>query len=109
MKEWEIWFAEFPYEEDANITSNRPVVILSVEPLQVLSVKVTTHEYRENDLYDVPLFHWQECGLNWQSIARVSKTIFLTRDHFQKKIGQLHTNDSDNIMKRYQEFINSLV
>ena len=37
MKEWEVWFAEFPFEEDAAVVKKRPVIILNVETLEVLS------------------------------------------------------------------------
>ena len=65
-KQWELWYANFPFE-DKNISKDRPVIILSVQPLCVLSIKVTSHEVREADKYDVPITHWQEAGLKHES------------------------------------------
>ena len=62
MRVWEIWFADFPYEEDATITKKRPVIILNVEPLEVLSVKVTSQDVRYEDKYDTPIQYWAKLG-----------------------------------------------
>jgi hypothetical protein len=35
----EVWFVNFPLEEDSNKFLRRPVVVLNVETLEVLSVK----------------------------------------------------------------------
>lgn len=63
MKIWEIWFAKFPFEEDPSIEKERPVIILNVEPLEVLSVKVTSHKIRNEDEYDIAIEHWQKPDL----------------------------------------------
>ena len=81
-----IWFANFPYEEDATITKKRPVIILNVEPLEVLSVKVTSKDVRDADKYDTPIQHWSEAGLDKPSIARISKTMFLDKRHLLKGV-----------------------
>lgn len=105
MREWEVWFARFPYEEDTGIVKNRPVIILNMESSEILSVKVTTHAIRDNDDYEIPIFHWQESGLNNPSVARIAKSVYLTKDKFTKKIGDLHMNDINNLYKKYIEFI----
>ena len=86
-KQWELWYANFPFE-DKNISKDRPVIILSVQPLCVLSIKVTSHEVREADKYDVPITHWQEAGLKHESVARISKTVSLDNSKFRRKIGE---------------------
>lgn len=105
MRVWEIWFAEFPYEEDATIIKNRPVIILNVEPLEVLSVKVTSHDVRNKDKYDIPIQFWKEAGLNKPSIARISKTLFLDRQSFVHKIGTLLDDDKVSIFTKYAEYL----
>ena len=84
-KQWELWYANFPFE-DKNISKDRPVIILSVQPLCVLSIKVTSHEVREADKYDVPITHWQEAGLKHESVARISKTVSLDNSKFRRKL-----------------------
>jgi len=37
----EVWFVNFPLEEDSATFLSRPVVVLDVDTLEVLSVKVT--------------------------------------------------------------------
>lgn len=105
MNVWEIWFADFPFEEDKTKTKHRPVIILSVEPLEVLSVKVTSHEVRNTDRFDIPIQHWREAGLNKPSIARISKTMFLDKNNFKYKIGTLHEEDKVSIFTKYAEYL----
>ena len=50
--EGEVWFVEFPLEENQNQTINRPVVVLDEDSLGVLSVKITKHAIRKEDPYD---------------------------------------------------------
>jgi mRNA-degrading endonuclease toxin of MazEF toxin-antitoxin module len=106
IKQWDLWFADFPFE-DSNKSKDRPVIVLNVEPLEVLSVKVTTHDIRDNDDYDTPIIKWREAGLKQESIARISKTIYITPDKFRRKIGVLNSDDALEIMKKYIEFINN--
>lgn len=107
MKEWEIWFAEFPYEENPAIVKKRPVIIINVERLEVLSVKVTSQNIRDCDKYDTPIVHWQEAGLDRESVARVSKTLYLTPDKFMKKFGVLHSEDQATIAAKYVEYVSA--
>ncbi len=106
IKVWQIWFASFPFEEDPSVTKNRPVIVLNVEPLEVLSVKLTTQ--RARDAYDVPLQHNEYAGLHKPSVARVSKTMILTPDKFIKLIGELHDEDKAAILEAYARYIEML-
>lgn len=105
MKKGEVWFVEFPLEEDNNQSTNRPVVVLDEDHLGVLSVKVTKHAVRKNDSYDVPILYWTEAGLRLASTARVSKTMILDKDAFIFKIGVLHPDDLEAIENKYMEFV----
>lgn len=105
MNVWEIWFADFPYEEDNTITKQRSVIVLSVEPLRVLSVKVTSQNVRAEDKYDTPIVYWQFAGLKKPFVARVSKTMFLDKQKIMIKIGTLHDDDKISILSKYKEYI----
>lgn len=72
----EVWFVEFPLEEDKTKTINRPVIVLDENTLGVLSVKITKHSPRQEDPYDTPILYWQEANLRLASTARVSKVFF---------------------------------
>lgn len=104
MKQWEIWYADFPFEDKAH-SKDRPVIIINVEPLALLSVKVTSHNARDYDEYDTPIVHWQEANLREPSVARISKTIQLDKDKFRRKIGELHPNDISTIAGRYMDYL----
>lgn len=107
MNQWEVWYAKFPFEEDATITKSRPVIILNVDTLECLSVKVTSHDIRDNDKFDTPIVYWREAGLPRPSVARISKTINLSKDKFINKKGTLRTEDRVTIMQKFVEFVNA--
>lgn len=74
----EVWFVEFPLEEDNERTINRPVIVLDENVLGVLSVKITKHSPRREDPYDTPILYWKEANLRLSSTARVSKVTLLS-------------------------------
>ena len=100
----EVWFVEFPLEEDNLQTINRPVVVLDENILGVLSVKITKHLPRKDDPYDIPILYWQEANLRLASTARVSKIYLLPADSFIFKIGDLHPEDLRSIETIYQQY-----
>ncbi len=108
MQVGEVWFAQFPYEEDVDIVKPRPVIIAQVEPLEVLSVKVTTHDIRDSDEFDIPIIHWEAAGLRQKSVARVSKTIFLSPANIDVQIGTLHPDDKAAIMLKLINYLQTL-
>jgi hypothetical protein len=101
----EVWFVEFPFEEDNTKTTNRPVIVLDENTLGVLSVKITKHAPREEDPYDVPILYWQEANLRLSSTARVSKVLLLSPENFIFKIGELHPDDLERIARMYQLYL----
>jgi hypothetical protein len=100
----EIWWVEFPYEEEGSTESSiRPCIIMNVdENLEVLSIKVTKH--RPRDDYDIPIFKWQEANLKLPSYARVSKSLIFKQDSFLKKIGDMNGADFKNIINAFIRF-----
>lgn len=106
MNVGEVWFARFPLEEDPSRTIDRPVVILDVDKLEVLSVKVTKHPPRPDDLYDVPIVYGDHANLRFKSTARVSKTMYLQKSDFRFRIGTLHPDDFKTIQSTFIRFIN---
>ena len=97
MNKGEVWFVEFPLEEDESKSINRPVIVLDENILGVLSVKITKHKARKEDPYDIPIIYWEE--------ARVSKVTLLTKDSFIFKIGNLHPDDLSRIEDMYRKFL----
>lgn len=105
LNKGEVWFVEFPLEENPNRILNRPVVVLDENLLGVLSVKITKHKAREEDPYDIPIIYWEEASLRLASTARVLKVTLLTKDSFIFKIGDLHKDDLIQIEKMYEKFL----
>lgn len=101
----EVWFVEFPLEEDNSKTINRPVIVLDENTLGVLSVKITKHSPRKEDPYDTPILYWQEANLRLASTARVSKVFLLSQDSFIFKIGNLHQDDLDRVEEMYKKYL----
>lgn len=101
----EVWFVEFPLEEDNTKTINRPVIVLDENTLGVLSVKITKHSPSKEDPYDIPILYWQEANLRLASTARVSKVFLLSPDSFIFKIGNLHQDDLDRIEEMYKKYL----
>ena len=101
----EVWFVEFPLEEDNRKTINRPVIVLDENILGVLSVKITKHSPRNEDPYDMPILYWQEANLRLSSTARVSKVTLLNQESFIFKIGELHKDDLIRIENMYEKFL----
>ena len=94
MKKGEVWFVEFPLEEDPDRILNRPVIVLDENLLGVLSVKITKH-----------IIYWDEAGLRLASTARVSKVTLLTKDSFIFKIGDFHKDDLKRVEDMYRKFL----
>lgn len=105
MNKGEVWFVEFPLEEDETRILNRPVVVLDENTLGVLSVKITKHKARAADPYDTPIIYWEDANLRLASTARVSKVTLLAKDSFIFKIGDLHPDDLDRIEEMYRKFL----
>ena len=105
MEKGEVWFVEFPLEEDKTQIINRPVVVLDENILGVLSVKITKHQPRATDPYDIPILYWEEAGLRLASTARVSKVMLLSKDSFIFQIGNLFEEDIERIEASYKDFI----
>ena len=101
----EVWFVEFPLEEDNSQTINRPVIVLDENTLGVLSVKITKHSPRKEDPYDTPIIYWQEANLRLASTARVSKVFLLSQDSFIFKIGILNQDDLDRVEEMYKNYL----
>lgn len=105
--EGDVWLVNFPLEEDPTQFLPRPVVVLNVETLEVLSVKVTKTDPRDYDDYDTPIVYWQEANLRFKSTARVSKTIYIKKSQFKHKIGTLHQDDLFLVQNLFIAFIQS--
>jgi mRNA-degrading endonuclease toxin of MazEF toxin-antitoxin module len=104
----DVWFVDFPYEEDPKKSSTRPVIVVSVsdDKLKVLSVKVTKHDIRKEDRFDTKIFYWEAAYLRFPSTARISKIRTILSSDFKFRIGKLHPADWENVTNKVQKFFN---
>ncbi|MGY0394282.1 type II toxin-antitoxin system PemK/MazF family toxin [Fusobacterium sp. SYSU M8A802] len=102
----EVWFANFPFEDDPSKSKKRPVIVLEDEggEAKVLAIKVTSR-VGERDNYDVTLLYWQKAKLRLASIARTSKYFYIDKSEFEFKIGDLHEDDLDLVKTKFMEFV----
>ena len=103
----EVWFAEFPFAEDASRSKERPVIVLQVDDgsCHVLSMKVTSSEpYGE---FEITLFDWKQIPLHHESTAVASDTRVLKKSAFRRKIGKLSDDDWDNVTDLYIRWLKS--
>lgn len=104
MKEWEVWWASFPYE-DSRVEKVRPVIVLEFRDTEINVAKVTTHEKRYYDLFDVRIKDWKLAGLKHPSVGRISKNISLERTKFIDKIGRLSIQDQKKVQFVYKKYL----
>lgn len=102
MNVQEVWTVEFPFEDNPTQSKIRPCIIIDIDTLEVLSIKVTTHESR--DEYDIPIFKWKEANLIEPSYARVSKSMSIPKESFIKKCGMIADVDFKNISKAFIKY-----
>ncbi len=102
----DVWYAHFPLEEDHTKYIDRPVIIVVDETPEVVIIKVTKTAPRNNDPFDIPIQHYIEAGLKYPSTARVSKVITVADSQILSKIGSLHPDDLEIIIKKLIEFTN---
>ena len=107
IKQWDIWLADFPYEEDHKKFSSRPIIVLNIQQSFVLAVKITKHSPRSADPYDVTIVQWKQSGLMYPSTARVSKTMKLPHSSFRCRLGVLSNRDQATIYNTFIKFINA--
>lgn len=101
----EVWFAKFPLEEDKDNIKPRPVVVLDADIFEVLVVKVIKADSSKNDYFDLPILYWKQAKLKFESIVRVSKTVYLPRTAFDFKIGELPEYDLQAIEEPFKKYI----
>ncbi len=104
IRQGEVWFAYFPFEEDSSRGKSRPVIVLDVYDggALVLSAKITTHAIRSDDPYDTPITQYAFAGLRYPSVARVSKILELPVEYFNFRLGTLHPDDYESIVTAFK-------
>ncbi len=95
MTKWDVYIAEVPFEDLAEMKV-RPVVILEDSVALVDCLKLTSQTPRYGEYV---LQKWSEAGLLKPTTVRISKRLALKPDLFRKRIGSLHPIDILEIQK----------
>lgn len=99
-KQWEIWYANFAFEDNPSVVKKRPVLILDNKKVfPILVAKVTKTKPREEYWGEYSINKWQEAGLDYPSTVRLSKRMSLEDSDLAYKIGQLSISDIIEIQK----------
>ena len=90
FERWSICWAEMKYE-DAEVTKDRPIVILNDLGDTVKAAKCTTHCPRDSS--DYALKFWELSGLSKPTTVRTAKIMEVPKKYIRKKSGKLKLAD----------------
>jgi mRNA-degrading endonuclease toxin of MazEF toxin-antitoxin module len=90
---------EFPFA-DWQGQKRRPGLVLAADASDVLLARLTTHPPRGTT--DVALTRWTEVGLPKPSTVRLTKLAAVDRRLIHHRIGRLHVDDADAILRAWQ-------
>ena len=97
MENYDIYWSDFGYEDNPNLSKIRPVLILSDRSGIPLGAKITKHEPRDiTKGTDYLLKDYEEAGLKLPSTVRLSQR---RKIYPIKKIGHISKRDEDEIKK----------
>lgn len=94
MAKYDIYFAEFPYEEIDEVKP-RPVLIMGDSVVKITASKITS----TNKPYYYPIIKWREAGLKHKSYIQLDVQKDITENQLYFKIGHLSDIDIENIEK----------
>lgn len=94
INKWEIWSAEYRYEDEPSISKRRPVLVIDDDcDFPVLLAKITSRLPRDGYFGEYSVRFWKEAGLNKESTVRLSKVLWAEEHDLKTKIGRLHPYD----------------
>lgn len=82
----EVWYADFPFEEDASESKDRPCLLLAVEDGQYVTCKITSVDHSDRPGYH-PVMP-AVTGLPKLSYIRVTPPVMLTRQQLRRCVGE---------------------
>jgi len=106
MNRWDVYWIDFPFEDDPNQFKERPAIILKDQTVCILALRVTSHDERAYDYYDYALQEWQYANLAKPSVVRIKKLAQVLPEKIRGYIGRLHPVDIMAIqlkMKQWKE------
>lgn len=115
----EIWFANYPHEENDGQSEDRPALVISADKGSVafLAMKITknTDRFADNfnqekkskeENHDVPLFNWESEGLTIPSVVRVDKMLTIDKSQFRRRVGVISEKDWRSVVREMRQVYN---
>lgn len=97
---WEVWLAQVRFQESYEF-KNRPVVIIN-ESETFIGVFECTSQPPKN--YGDFVLDWQRIGLKYKTVVKTYNLVYLQKEMFVHKIGDLGLTDIEKIMNYMKEY-----
>jgi hypothetical protein len=93
-KPYELWYGDFPYEENTNNSKDRPVLLVRVfDEQHVRAMKITRFPERGEHENFMEIEKWREAGLRERSAIEIRKVFNLPVSKLRHRIGELQESD----------------
>lgn len=103
LRQGDVWLAKVYFKKN-NFYKKRPVVVVGRDitiDIDVIISPVTSSRPRSE--YDVIIEHWAYAGLIHQSVARTAKIHAIPHSSLINKMGNLHENDLQKVLRKCKE------
>lgn len=106
LNKGDVWFVDYPYEEDSKQSKRRPVVIVETQDgfSLAIGIKVTTHAPRLWDPFDIEIKEYLLAGFKKPSTARTAHNREFITSKFLRQLGVLHRKDLLNVLRAYYQW-----
>ena len=98
-KIWELWYADFKFEE-SDESKDRPVLVIDIQGGTIfVSAMITSHNQRD-EWGDVDIADYVSAGLPGPSTIRSGRVLALSLSKFRRRIGKLTDRDKAEFEKK---------
>ncbi len=106
MNKFDIYWADFDYEENDGQSKRRPVLLLDVDIILPIA-KITSKEIRTNKDYEIK--KWQDAGLDKESVIRFDKIMLVMQKDLKEEDYIGHLSEEDIKAIKEKKLVESLV
>lgn len=106
MEKFDIFWADFEYEEKDGQSKRRPVLILDVDIILPIA-KITSKESRTAKDYEIK--NWQDAGLNKESVIRFDKIMLAMQKDLKEEDYIGHLSEEDIKVIKEKKLVEGLI
>jgi mRNA interferase MazF len=103
-KPGEILLLAFPFSDGTSSKRFPVLVLMDTGDEDIIVARITSQTTQTN--FDVPLTGWEEAGLKLPSTVRLHKIATLEKNLIERKLGELTSNDWEQIQAKIQQLWN---